>query len=71
MKAASDVYAPVAGEVVAVNEALTEAPEQVNTDAYAAWFFRLKPADARPTSGKLLDAAAYAKVIGERLRAPA
>ena len=38
VKAASDVYAPVAGEVVAVNAAVTEAPEQVNKDSYAAWF---------------------------------
>ena len=42
VKAASDVYAPVAGEVVAVNEALADAPEKVNEDAYAAWFFRLQ-----------------------------
>ena len=45
VKAASDVYAPLAGEVVAVNSALADAPEQVNQDAYAAWFFKLKPAD--------------------------
>ena len=47
VKAASDVYAPIAGEVLAVNSPLTDAPEQVNQDAYAAWFFKLKPADAR------------------------
>jgi glycine cleavage system H protein len=63
VKAASDVYAPVAGEIVAVNDALTQAPEQVNQDAYAAWFFKLKPADASAFA-KLLDAKAYEAVIG-------
>jgi glycine cleavage system H protein len=64
VKAASDVYAPVAGEVVAVNTALTEAPEQVNKDPYASWFYRLRPAD--PTKvGALLDARAYEAAIGE------
>src|SRR5437870_10166696 len=43
VKAASDVYAPVAGEVVAINETVTGTPEQVNQDAYAAWLFRMKP----------------------------
>ena len=62
VKAASDVYAPVAGEVVAVNEALTSAPEQVNQDAYAAWLFRLRPSDPNALVG-LLDAPAYSKTI--------
>jgi glycine cleavage system H protein len=64
VKAASDMYAPVAGSVVAVNEALPGAPEQANRDAYAAWFFRLKPADPGAVA-KLLDAAAYAATLGE------
>lgn len=63
VKAASDVYAPIAGEVVAVNTPLTDAPEQVNQDAYAAWFFKLKPADATAFA-RLLDAKAYEAVIG-------
>jgi glycine cleavage system H protein len=63
VKAASDVYAPVAGEVVAVNEALRGTPEQVNADAYGAWLFKLKPADAGAVD-RLLDAAAYEKVAG-------
>jgi len=63
VKAASDVYAPLAGEVVAVNDGLGNAPEQVNQDAYAAWFFKLKPADAGAFA-KLLDAKAYEAVIG-------
>jgi glycine cleavage system H protein len=64
VKAASDVYAPVAGEVVAVNDALAQAPEGVNEDAWGAWLFRLKPANAADTA-KLLDAAAYEATLGE------
>jgi len=63
VKAASDVYSPVAGEVIAVNEPVTNAPEEVNQDAYASWLFKLKPADAG-AAGKLLDAKAYEAVIG-------
>jgi glycine cleavage system H protein len=58
VKAASDVYAPLAGEVVAVNAALKEEPGSVNKDPYGAWLFRLKPAAGADLS-KLLDAAAY------------
>jgi glycine cleavage system H protein len=60
VKAASDIYAPVAGEVVAANAELSAAPEKVNEDAFAAWMFRIKPADAADVD-KLLDAAAYEK----------
>jgi glycine cleavage system H protein len=60
VKAASDVYAPAAGEVVAVNDALVAAPASLNRDPYAAWLFRLKP-DAKFDAGKLLDADAYEK----------
>ena len=60
VKAASDIYAPVAGEIVAANGELSTAPEKVNEDAFAAWMFRMKPAN--PTDvDKLLDAAAYEK----------
>jgi glycine cleavage system H protein len=46
VKAASDVYAPVGGEILEVNEALTDSPETVNQDAYGeGWLFRLQPAD--------------------------
>ncbi|MDR1228140.1 MAG: glycine cleavage system protein GcvH [Azoarcus sp.] len=62
VKAASDIYAPLAGEVIAVNQSVIDAPESVNTDAYAAWLFRLRPAGDIP---KLLDAAAYQAVIAE------
>ncbi len=58
VKAASDVYAPVAGEVVAVNEAVESAPERINQDAYAAWMFRLRPDNAADLNG-LMDAAGY------------
>ncbi|UVE17619.1 glycine cleavage system protein GcvH [Pseudomonas sp. LS44] len=58
VKAASDIYAPVSGEVIAINEALTDAPENVNSDPYGSWFFKLKPS-AVAELDKLLDAAAY------------
>ena len=64
VKAASDVYAPVAGEVVAVNEALAGAPEQVNAEAWNAWLFKLRPADPGATAN-LLDADAYRASVGE------
>jgi glycine cleavage system H protein len=60
VKAASDVYTPAAGEVVAVNRAVVEAPDQLNKDPYAAWLFRLKPATGFDPA-RLLDAAAYEK----------
>jgi glycine cleavage system H protein len=60
VKAASDVYAPVAGTVVAVNDALAQAPELVNQDPYGkGWIMRLKPSEAL-ASADLLDAEAYA-----------
>ena len=64
VKAASDIYAPIAGEIVARNDSAVDAPESVNQDAYAAWLFKLKPANAADLSG-LLDAAAYAKIAAE------
>ncbi len=64
VKAAADVYAPIAGNVVEVNQAVVDAPESVNQDAYAAWLFKLKPANAADLD-KLLDAAAYQSVADE------
>lgn len=61
VKAASDIYAPIAGEVLARNDAAAETPESVNRDAYAAWLFKLKPADPAGID-QLLDAAGYADV---------
>jgi glycine cleavage system H protein len=65
VKAASDVYAPVAGEVVAANAEASKSPEIVNADAYQSWLFKLKPVNAGDV-GKLLDAAAYARSIEEK-----
>jgi glycine cleavage system H protein len=59
VKAASDIYMPAAGEVIAVNDELANSPEKVNADAYGAWMFRIKPGNAADL-GKLMDAAAYA-----------
>jgi glycine cleavage system H protein len=62
VKAASDVYAPIAGEIVAANTDLPATPETLNESAYSAWLFRIKPSDANALSG-MLDAAAYEKLI--------
>ena len=64
VKAASDVYAPVAGEVVAINDALSGAPEQVNADAWNTWLFRLRPDDPNAATA-LLDANGYRASVGE------
>jgi glycine cleavage system H protein len=59
VKAASDVYAPISGEVLEVNEALASEPALVNTDAGGkAWFFRIRMADKSELGG-LMDEAAY------------
>ena len=60
VKAASDIYAPVAGEIVAANDALSKTPEQVNADAYGSWMYRIKPEDPAAVD-RLLDSAAYEK----------
>ncbi len=62
VKAASDVYAPVAGEVVAANGDVESSPESVNQDAYAAWMFKIKPTNPADVDA-LLDAAAYQKLV--------
>ena len=63
VKAASDVYCPVAGEVSAVNDALADSPELINTDAYGeGWLFRLAPTDAGAIDD-LLDADAYQALL--------
>ena len=64
VKAAADVYAPVAGEVVASNASLADAPGEVNKDCYAAWLFKLKPAPGADLAA-LMDAAAYRKSFSE------
>lgn len=62
VKAAADVYAPVSGEVTAVNGELNSAPEAINTDPYAAWMFRMKPDNAADLTA-LMDAAAYQAIV--------
>lgn len=65
VKAASDVYAPISGEVVAVNEELEDSPEQVNSDPYGdGWLFRIKAEDASEVEA-LLDAEGYENSIDE------
>ena len=64
VKAASDIYAPVSGEIVAINQPAADAPELVNQDAYAHWLFRIKPANPAELDA-LLDAAGYTKVAEE------
>ena len=65
VKAASDVYSPVAGEVIAVNESLADAPESVNSDPYGeGWLMRLQPDDSTRIE-ELLDASAYEAVVQE------
>ena len=64
VKAASDIYAPVAGEVVAVNDAVADAPDSINADAYSAWLFKLMPSDPNAINA-LMDAGAYGKTTGE------
>ena len=59
VKAASDIYAPLSGEIVAVNAAIPDHWEVINKDAFAAWLFKLKPSDPGELA-KLLDAAKYA-----------
>jgi len=58
VKSASDIYTPVSGEVVKVNEALSDAPEKINADAYASWIAELKLSDPSELN-MLMDSAAY------------
>jgi glycine cleavage system H protein len=61
VKAASDIYSPVAGQIVAANAELSTSPEKVNENAFDAWMFRIKPANPADLD-KLLDASGYEKV---------
>jgi len=62
VKAAADVYAPLAGTVIEVNQAAVDAPELINQDAYGVWLFRMRPIAASDLDG-LLDAAAYERIV--------
>ncbi|WP_431225167.1 glycine cleavage system protein GcvH [Serratia sp. L9] len=65
VKAASDIYAPISGEIIAVNGELESSPELVNSEPYGeGWLFRIKASDAAEL-GKLLDATAYLASIDE------
>jgi glycine cleavage system H protein len=65
VKAASDIYSPIAGEILAVNDALTDSPELVNSEPYAAgWMFKIKASDESEVAA-LLDAAGYKSAIDE------
>jgi glycine cleavage system H protein len=65
VKAASDVYSPISGEVVAANDALSGSPELVNSDPYGAgWLFKIKPSNNTELQ-QLLDAKAYEKVVAD------
>ncbi|MDF7681407.1 glycine cleavage system protein GcvH [Enterobacteriaceae bacterium ESL0689] len=65
VKAASDIYAPISGEIIAINEALNDAPEQVNDNPYSeGWIFKIKASDEAQVA-TLLDAHAYASLVEE------
>lgn len=65
VKAASDIYTPISGEVIDINEALVDAPEIVNSDPYEqGWLFKLKPSDEADLD-ELMDADAYKEMCAE------
>ena len=63
VKAASDIYAPVSGEVIEANTAVADSPDTVNSTPYESWLFKIKPASDAALD-RLIDADAYAKSIG-------
>ena len=63
VKAASDIYAPVSGEIIEANTAVADTPDSVNTTPYESWLFKIKPADGA-AQDRLIDADAYSKSIG-------
>ena len=64
VKSVSDIYAPLAGTIVALNHDLQDAPEAINEDAYGSWIAKIELTDTDAVDG-LLDAAGYAALIGE------
>jgi glycine cleavage system H protein len=62
VKTASDLFSPVSGQVIAVNAAVTDAPEQINDDAYESWLFCIKASDSSELQ-QLMDAAEYKQLI--------
>lgn len=66
VKAAEDIYAPVTGTILAINEALVDTPELVNESPYESWFFKIQPSgDLDAELGALLDGAAYDAFVEE------
>lgn len=64
VKAASDIYTPVAGKIVAVNTALNDEPELVNHSPYEdGWLFKIQPSELKTDMGELLTAEEYAKIV--------
>src|ERR1700754_193521 len=66
VKAASDIYAPVSGEIIAMNQEVADTPDSVNSAPYENWLFKVKPT-AGAAQDRLMDSAAYGKAIGEEL----
>lgn len=64
VKAASDIYAPVSGTIIARNDAIADTPEAINDKPYDSWLFKIKPSNLADVEG-LLTAEAYAASIGE------
>jgi len=64
VKAASDIYAPVAGSIVAANDQVVASPELINADAYSHWLYKLKPASMGDLDA-LLDATGYTTSVGD------
>ncbi len=64
VKAASDIYAPVSGEIVESNTSLADTPDSVNGSPYESWLFKIKPTAGAATD-RMIDADAYSKSIGE------
>tara|TARA_Y100001968_G_C19210746_1_gene644637 strand:- start:141 stop:530 length:390 start_codon:yes stop_codon:yes gene_type:complete len=67
VKAVSDLFAPLAGEVTAVNDALVDAPEAINEDAYANWLIKVKPSNAGDVEG-LMSPDDYAKYVEDEAK---
>jgi glycine cleavage system H protein len=63
LKAASDVLAPISGEIIAINEVVRDEPTTLNAAPYESWIFKIRPA-ANADCARLVDAAAYAALIG-------
>ncbi|KUN80042.1 glycine cleavage system protein GcvH [Streptomyces griseoruber] len=64
VKSVSELFSPAEGEVVEVNPDVVDSPEDVNSDPYGTWLYRIRPA-SKDSSNGLLDAKAYQQLIGE------